>query len=217
MAIQLRTTVLPIVHLKNDEPERAARELERADRDLGDHGAYLLRWQHRQYASLVCLYRGEPYEAIELMRQQSRGIVRILLRGVGSMRVSTAFHRATAILAAIASGRGRITRDHERTLHRDVADIEQIRTLEHLRCLLRAQLAHLDHDEALAAELLTRAEGLFRESGMDLYASVSAWSRSSVGRRDPAHRIRAEQWMTEQEIQNPPRFARMLAPIFARE
>ena len=104
-ANQLRSTVLPVVHLKNDDPERALAELERADRDLPGPRSSLQRWQHRQYASIVALYRGEPLEALELMRQQTSGLSRLLIRRVAAMRISTAYHRATAILAALASNR----------------------------------------------------------------------------------------------------------------
>ena len=44
-ANQLRTTVVPIVHLKNDEPERALSELMRADCDLPPPRTSLQRWQ----------------------------------------------------------------------------------------------------------------------------------------------------------------------------
>lgn len=213
-ANQLRTTVVSIVHLKNDEPERALSELMRADRDLPTPRRSLQRWQYRQHAALVALYLGKPFEALALMRQQKAGAGRLMLHRVAAMRISTAFHRATAILAAMASHDDRRIRGRSRMLRRDIRSIRRA-TLEHIPCLLEAQLAHLRHDHASATALLERAERLFVESSMALFAAVCAWGRSSVGARDPAHRERGERWMIEQGIKNPQKFVRLLAPVFA--
>jgi eukaryotic-like serine/threonine-protein kinase len=213
-ANQLRTTVLPIVHLKNDDSERAWAELERADRDMPGPRSSLQRWQYRQYASLVAIYRGEPREALELMRQQKIGPARFLIWRVAALRISTAFHRATAVLSILASSRQPAIAEHSRGLQRDIAEIAREPAFQHLVCLLKAQIARLNHDEQSAAVLLEQAERQFRQSGMGLYASVSAWGRSAVGDRDPSHRKRAEAWMSAQEIENPPRFVGLLAPVF---
>jgi serine/threonine protein kinase len=102
-----------------------------------------------------------------------------------------------------------------RTLQRDIALIEREHEFEHVASLLRAQRAFLNHDEASAATLLEKAERLFWQSQMGLYACVSAWARSNLGPRDPSHRARAMEWMDAQEIKNPARFVGLLAPVFA--
>jgi hypothetical protein len=211
-ANQLRTTVVPIVHLKNDDPERALSELVRADRELPKTS--LQRWQHRQHAALVASYLGKPFEVLALMKQQEAGFGRVMLKRVAAMRISTAFHRATATLAIAAARDGGKIRGWSRILHRDIASIRRA-TLEHIPCLLEAQLATLNHDHARAAALLERAERLFAESGMHLFVAVCAWGRGTVGARDPAHRERAERWMVEQGIKSPVKFVRLLAPVFA--
>jgi hypothetical protein len=211
-ANQLRTTVLPIVHLKNDDPERAWAELERAERDLRGPRSSLQRWQYRQYASLVAIYRGEPLAALELMRQQKIGAARFLIRRVAALRISTAFHRATAVLSMLASSRQSATPEQFRGLGRDIAQIAREPAFQHLVCLLKAQIARLNGDERSAAGLLEQAERQFRQSGMGLYASVSAWGRSVID-RDQSHRERAEAWMSAQEIKNPARFVGLLAPL----
>ena len=99
-------------------------------------------------------------------------------------------------------------------LRRDIRSIRRA-TLEHIPCLLEAQLARLRDDDASALALLERAERSFLESGMALFAAVCAWGRSAVGARDPVHRKRAEQWMLDQGIKNPRKFVQLLAPVFA--
>jgi hypothetical protein len=214
-ANQLRTTVVPIVHLKNDEPERALSELTRADRDLPPPRTSLQRWQYRQHAALVALYLEKPLEALDLMSQQEAGVGRLMLNRVAAMRISVAFHRATAILAAMSSHDGHEIRGRARLLRRDIRSIRRT-TLEHIPCLLEAQMARLSHDDAAAAALLERAQRLFTDADMSLFAAVCAWGRSAVGACDPAHRERAKEWMLEQGIKNPRRFVRLLAPVFAK-
>jgi eukaryotic-like serine/threonine-protein kinase len=213
-ANQLRTTVVPIVHLKNDEPERALAELTRADRDLPPPKTSLQRWQHRQHEALVALYLGKPFEALALMKEQKAGAGRLILRRVAAMRISTAFHRATAILAAMASREHLKIRGWSTMLQRDIRSIRRA-TLEHIPCLLEAQLAYWNRDPATSRALLERAEGLFVESGMALFAAVCAWGLGTVDARDPTRRARAEHWMKEQGIKNPRKFVQLLAPVFA--
>jgi hypothetical protein len=99
-------------------------------------------------------------------------------------------------------------------LRRDIRSIRRA-TLEHIACLLDAQLAYLNHDHTECKALLERAERSFAQNGMALFAAVCAWGLSSVGTRDPAHRERAERWMKDEGIKNPRKFVRLLAPVFA--
>jgi hypothetical protein len=99
-------------------------------------------------------------------------------------------------------------------LRRDIRSIRRT-TLEHIPCLLEAQLAYANHDRTTSRALLERAEPLFVDGGMALFAAVCAWGLSTVDTRDQAHRVRAERWMKEQGIKNPRKFVRLLAPVFA--
>ena len=99
-------------------------------------------------------------------------------------------------------------------LRRDIRTIRRT-TLEHIPCLLEAQLAYLNHDPTTSRAQLERAELLFVESGMALFAAVCAFGLGTVGTGDPAQRATAERWMKEQGIKNPRKFVRLLAPAFA--
>jgi hypothetical protein len=85
-----------------------------------------------------------------------------------------------------------------------------------LAFVIRAGLAHRSGDNARAVALISQAIEGFEGSDMALYAATARRRLGEItgGDRGLLLVTQADEWMSKQEIKNPPAVANLLAPGF---
>jgi hypothetical protein len=212
-AIQIETTVLPVVHLKEDDPEGARDVLAGTLAAWPPSGLSTLQWQRNQTRVLVELYAGRPAEALHIMDAQVTAVARALLSRFKVIRVFTRFLHATALLGVAVLGDG--DRDAQlRRAERDVRRLEREDAAPDAVAMLRGQIHLLRGERGAAAALLGDAARLFAARGMALLGMAAVHTRGVAlgGAEGEALVTEARRWMLEQGIRRPERFLRLVAP-----
>jgi hypothetical protein len=206
----LRTSVAPYLHLAQDDPARALRELRQAVQ------AWTTAGFHVQHFHALCaevnthLYLGRPEEAWALVTGQWPVLRRSGLLRMQTLHIASLELRARCALA-LASGPGALVDGAVR----DLQAIEKQKTPYGNALALRLQAMEalvLNRPEEASA-LCFQAEIAFQACDMGLQAAVARRCRGLLdGRPGADHLEAAEKWMRGQGIQNPVRYAAMLAP-----
>jgi hypothetical protein len=215
-AIQLETTVLPVVHLKDDDPHSALDVLKTTLIGWPETVLSIQHWQQTQARVLIELYCGRFLEALHLMEHQIDKLTRTVLSRIRPVRLFTLFLHGTALVGAALDARGGARDAMIRKARRDVERIQREQVSE-CAALLRAQIAVLGGDRSAAIDDLASARRLFAERGMKLLSAVVAcgWSKM-VGRcAGEEVSLEAQRFMSAQEIRNPEGFVRMFAPALS--
>jgi hypothetical protein len=212
--VQFETTVLPVVHLADDDVGSATAVLESTLADWPRDRLSMQHWQHAQTRALVELYAGRPSAALGILEGQLAAPEQALFSRIQAVRVFSAFLRATTLLGVAAHQRGdagaliRRAKQHARRIDRERASPETV-------CLLRGQIDLLREDRAGAARHFASAEILFERRGMKLLSAVAAHGQglASGGDGGRARMAEARRWMLAQEIRYPEGFLRLFAPV----
>jgi hypothetical protein len=185
------------------------------------------RWSHegfhRQHYSAMlariqtALYRGNADAAWERLGELELILRRSYLRRIQVMRIESLYLRARGALAMAAThGRERRFLSVARDGARRIAG-EHMPWSDPIALLVKAGVAHLEGDPALAVHCLDDAVDRFDRADMKLYAAVA---RRRIGTLCHDERGRemsrqANEWMAAQNIRNPDAMTRTLAPGFA--
>jgi hypothetical protein len=212
--VQVETTVLPVVHLANDDVGSASAVLESALSDWPQDRLSMQHWQHAQTRTLVELYAGRPIEALRIMESQLAAAEQALFSRIKAVRVLSAFLHATALLG-VAVHRPRDADSLIRRAKRDARRIDRARIAPETVALLRGQIELLRGNRAEAAGHFSSAEILFERRGMKLVSAVAAHGQgvASGGRDGQARMDEARHRMLAEEIRRPEGFLRLFAPV----
>ena len=186
------------------------------------------RWSHKgfhrqHYSAMLAriqtaLYRGDADAAWGLLSELELILRRSYLRRVQVMRIESLYLRARSALAmAAAHGHERRFLPVARDGARRIAN-ERMPWSDPIALLVKAGIAHLEKEPALAIRCLEDAIDRFDRADMKLYAAV-ARRRIGALREDDRGREtgrEADAWMAAQNIRNPAAMTRMLAPGFER-
>jgi eukaryotic-like serine/threonine-protein kinase len=186
------------------------------------------RWSHKgfhrqHYSAMLAriqtaLYRGDADAAWGLLSELELILRRSYLRRVQVMRIESLYLRARSALAmAAAHGHERRFLPVARDGARRIAN-ERMPWSDPIALLVKAGIAHLEKEPALAIRCLEDAIDRFDRADMKLYAAV-ARRRIGALREDERGREtgrEADAWMAAQNIRNPAAMTRMLAPGFER-
>ncbi len=216
-ATQLRTTLLPVLHLLDDDPKKARRDLEDAMDSWSQRDLSLQHWQYMQSSSLVSLYEGRGRDALRSMDERIPGFGRVLMMRIMIVRIFTrAMHAAAAISAATEGGSDR--RDLLRQAETDARRLEKERVVPGVARHIRAQVDYLRGDHRSAAQKLQRAYDELTEQGMGSLALATRWALglATGGPRGERMKRHVENQLAEQGASDPARFLGMLAPAFQR-
>jgi len=213
----LKTGILPQVHLAHDEPARALRELQQTIGEWSSAGFHLQHYHALVAKAEVLLYGGDPEQALAELAGHWRRLRRSMLLRVQGVRITCLELRARAALALVLQkqpGSGR-REALLRSAHRDLRRIEREGVGYGGALALRLQaleaLAGDRPDEAGA--LLFQAELAFQACGMMLHAMVARHRRGRMEGPSGAEQVEAaERWMRGQKIVNPGRFVAMHLP-----
>ncbi len=222
----LRSRAAWFVRLAADEPEKAAKEVHRAQAlverqatsELGaTPGFHRLRFFHLIGLVEIALYRGRGVEAWQSLDGRWRRLKRGRHFKVQLLRVEALGLRCRAALAAASAEenpkrRRALLRRALASAHR--LEAEKLDWASGAAGLARAGAATLEGRAGAAMEQLAAAEAGFTEAGFELHVAVCRQRRGQLlGAEAGGDLIAgAADWMREQGIARPDRMARVLAP-----
>jgi tetratricopeptide (TPR) repeat protein len=213
----LRTTILPRIHLVHDEPGRAERELDQAIAAWSTAGYHLQHYGALVSRVAIRLYAGDPEQALVLLADHWKLLRRSRLLKVQNVRVTCLELRARTSLALAlkepedAWGRAALLRSARRDIRRLEAEgVEYGRALAlKLHALEALVLGRPDE----AGALLFQAEMAFQSCNMLLQAMAVRFRRGLMEGPVGAEQVEAaDRWMRSQRIANPPRYVAMHLP-----
>ena len=211
----LRIRIAMAVYLSEDRAETAAAEVRDAISQWPSDRFYLQHVWALIAETEIALYRGDPGWAWRLLREKWWPLTRSLLMSIQFVRLELLFHRGSAALAmACEGGCGR-----DRLIAAAAADARKMeRTKAHwaipLACLLRGGVAATRGENGAALQSLQAAVSGFERAGMQLYAAAARRRMGEMigGAKGDARIESADDWMRKQQIRDPRKIARMLAP-----
>jgi len=212
----LRTSILPQIHLAHDDPARALRELEQAIAAWSSAGFHLQHYNALVSRVEALLYGADPEQALEVLAGSWQPLRRSRLLRVQSVRVTCLELRARSALALAAQRPGLARRPTLLALAAgDIRRIEAERVGygEALALRLQGQEAlALDRADEAGA-LLFQAELAFQACDMALQAMVVRHRRGRLEGPPGAEQTEAaDRWMRGQRIANPARFVAQHLP-----
>jgi tetratricopeptide (TPR) repeat protein len=186
----------------------------------------IARWSHKgfhrqHYSAMLArvqtaLYRGDAEAGWRLLAEQDSVFRRSWLTRAQVIRVESLYLRARCALALSATGTPSarflsVARYSARRIAR-----ERMPWSDPIGLLLRAGIAHIERATPLALSHLHDAADRFERADMKLDVAVA---RRRIGELQDDERGRtlareADAWMAGQNIRNPARMTRMLAPGF---
>jgi len=202
--------------LAADDPDQGERETAESIARWSHKGFHRQHYSARLARVQTALYRGNAEAAWRLHAEQEALLRRSLLTRVQVIRLEALYLRSRVGLAMAARhGSSRRYLSVARAAARRIAR-ERMPWSDPIALLLNAAIAHLEGKTVLAVRYLHDAADRFAGADMNLYAAVT---RRRIGelQDDATGRElsrQAEAWMAMQQIKNPARMTRMLAPGF---
>lgn len=207
-----------LVHLAEDNPDLAEREINTAIEEWPSDSYYLQHFWALLGKLEIALYRGQPEAAAESPGDLWR-ILRRTLMHKNPVREFLAAHLESLRLLAAASVAERSGPVRERLLHAAGVEITRIRTQglmssDPMADLLSAGVASIRGDTETAARLYASAETGFQSADMCIYAAAAMRRRGELLGGDEGRALikTADDRMKSQGIKNSTSFAATLAP-----
>jgi hypothetical protein len=212
----LSLVIRTFVHLADDQPERARREVRQVMDEWSQQGFHVQHMNRLFDEVQIDLYQGEGRAARERVTDQWPALARSHLLRVQQVRIFLLHLRARATLAA--AGAAAEPAPLLRAAERDARLLrrERIAWAEALAQLVRAGVAMMRQDAGGARQLLQDAAGRLESAGLHLYAAAARRCLGEqVGGSEGRHRVeQADAWMKGQSIRRPDRMTALLAPGF---
>ncbi len=223
----LRSRAAWFARLAADQPEKAAKEVHRAqallERQVASElwsrsGLHHLHYFHLLGRVEIALYQDRGLEAWEILKARWGSLQRSLLFRVQLLRAEALGLRCRAAVAAAAvcdaGSRTRRELLHSARLSGRRLEAEKLGWARALSGLVRAGTAALDGRTDTAVGQLEFAEAAFEAAGFELHAMTCRRRRgqllgSAAGRELI---VAANAWMQRQGIASPERMARVLVP-----
>lgn len=215
LGTNLKLRVAFIAALAAGDPEGAARELDEAMAQWAFTGFSNQHWWELLGRVQICLYRGRAADAWEALASRWAAVSRSFVLRIQLVKILALDLRARAALAAAEAGDlrpGRLLRVAE-TCARSLAT-ERMPWSQPLADRLQAAVDSLAGDPDGAAALLRRSAAGFRAADMELHAAIAERCLGQLigGTDGNALVAAADAWMTGQNVREPDRIARMIAP-----
>jgi eukaryotic-like serine/threonine-protein kinase len=213
-ATDLRTR-LNIIWLAADDPVRARDEVISAMTTWSRKGFHL---QH--YTSLVALaqiemYTGDYEVAWKHIEGQIKALDKSMLLRIQGLRIDSLHLRARL---ALASAEGDERERHLRQAEKLAGKIEreEMTYANPLATLIRAGIARQRGDDERAIALLEKSAKDLDAAHMRLYATVSRRHLGALIGGDRGRQLvaQSDEWMAKQQIKNPAKMIKLLAPGF---
>jgi hypothetical protein len=213
-SIRLRTRVLGIALLAEDDPERAASEIEEAIAQWSHQAFHIPHYNALWSRATVALYAGDARGAWDRLAGAQRALRRSLILRAQLARVEMGYLRARCALARAVAG------EHEAAwLAQAARDAGVLRSEatgwgDALAGLVEAGLAATRGDRSRALALVDRAEAGCDAAQMGLCAAAARRRRGELLGGEAGHALveSADAWMRQRDIRSPERMTALLAP-----
>jgi hypothetical protein len=212
---ELRTR-MNLVWLAADQADEGERHANEAMERWSHNGFYRQHYNHTLARGQTELYRGRAEQAWRAISSNWKMFERTLLLRIQFQRIEMSYLRGRAALLMAARGH-----DVKRFLSIAQLDANRIASYpipwsQSVALLLRAGVSHLRARPDEARQFLTAALDAFERLGMNLYAAATRRRLAELQPREHAGLLRqSDEWMAAQEIRNPGRITRLIAPGFA--
>jgi serine/threonine protein kinase/tetratricopeptide (TPR) repeat protein len=215
-ATDLRTR-LNLIWLAADDPERARMEVIEALKIWPREGFHLQHYSSMLALAQIELYTDDAEVAWKHVMGQRKALKKSLLLRTQLLKVDSLYLQARTALASTVHA----TTDDQRKYLLRIAERkarriskENMRWSDPLAPLIRAAVAHNRGDESSTAAFLNEAVQGFDLADMRLRAMTARRRLGQAVGGDRGRELIAEvdDWMRKQEIRNPARMTRMLAP-----
>ncbi|HEV8062828.1 MAG TPA: protein kinase [Gemmataceae bacterium] len=210
-----RAFVLPILHLADDDPEKAGAMVKQALIDWGGRESHMIQTLALLGGISTSLYAGrieEAWRSVGGQWQRWKLSPNILVQ---SARIEMHSLRARCALAAHALTPGKsLLRMAQRSAQK--LEAERMPRCEPLAGLIRAAVTFQTGNRTESIALLERAQLAFEREAMSLHAAAARrrLGQLLVDGRGRAMIQEAVAWMTSQGIKNPGRMTKLMAPGF---
>ncbi len=213
----LRSRSAWMLHLADDQPDQALREMDGAIERWSQRGFHIQHYWHLTGRVETALYRGDATAAWEALERAWPKIEKSLLLRIQFTRTEGRHLRCRGALAAAAAAGADTPRGKAllKLLGGELKAIEseKIFWAQPLTELVRAGLAGLRGDKDKALELLVSAAAGFDAANMELYAAVARRRRGEIlGSGGETFVREADAWMADRGIRDTERMSDVLAP-----
>jgi eukaryotic-like serine/threonine-protein kinase len=216
----LRSGLLGMASLADDDPERSRQEISEAVASWSKRGFMLQHYWELTAMTACDLYVGDGRTALDRIGASWPAVERSMVLRIAYMYGDALHMRARAHLARASR---LLPQDRERAPHitaatADAARIEQLTgpPLQALAIMVRASVAATQGEPERAAELCDKAIRACDETGMGLFAAICRMRRGELVGGDEGDTLRrmALQFMEAQRIKNPRRMCALFMPGF---
>jgi eukaryotic-like serine/threonine-protein kinase len=213
-AMDLRTR-LNLIWLAADDPTRAREEVIEGLKVWSHEGFHLQHYTSMHALGQIELYTGDSEVAWRHIQGQWQALEQSMLLRIQILRIEALHLRTRAAIASAVDEKEPGRLDLAEKLARKIAN-ERMSWATPFASLLMAALEYQRQDTDNAETLLISTVGRFEQEQMRLFAESARRRLGELigGQRGRQMIKQADEWMTEQKIQNPELMVRMLAPGF---
>lgn len=218
-ATELRTR-MNLIWLVADDPDRGREEVIAALRAWPHEGFHLQHYSAMLAFGQIELYTGDAEVAWKHVEGQWKALKQSMLLHNQVLRIEATHLRARAALGSALNNS--LSSAEKAARLRTAAKLAQRIAKEKMSwsdpfvSLLRAAVANCRGELSKVVPLLNQAMEDFEHANMDLYAAATRHRLGEIlgGERGQELLTQANTWMTRQQIKNPAKMTRMLAPGF---
>jgi serine/threonine protein kinase len=212
--VNLRTSIVPLLHIAADRPDDAEAEVTAAEARWSPAGFHVQHNYALHTRIGAALYRGDSAAAVAAAERLRAGVERSLLSRIQMVRVTTADAMGRAALAAAATGDRAALRGVRRAIRRLGREATPMSLP--MAALLEAGLAAVGDAPERAARHLEIAVAGFERADMGQHAAIARRRLGQLlgGETGSALVVAADAWLLAEDVVSPARTAAMLAPGF---
>ena len=203
-----RVRATPVIHLMDDLPEHANREVAEALSQFSRGGYFIQHFWGMHGRVMAALYAGHSAEARKLVEADASAVKKSGLMRIQIARVLWAWLDGTT---AIAVRKGDAVRKAVKAL-----EAEQLPWSRGLAAILAAALAHQNGEGARVQSMLSTGAEQVEAVGAVMYAAAARRSRALLLpiNEQRTELAAADAWFTQRGVKNPARFANAILPGF---
>jgi hypothetical protein len=213
--VNLRTGVAPLVHLANDDPDGARRQVVASMAQWPQPGFLIQHWRAMIAEADIHLYEEKGALAYEGLARLERAYRRSMLAFAQYVRAITAFARARSAIASVRrSPSYRRRRLHEAKRIGARLEREEMPWIGVLASLVAAGVANAEDRPAAASIHLRTALERAAAAGMALHEAAARHRLGTLLGGDEGHRLlqEAERTMRIKGVEAPARYVAMILP-----
>jgi serine/threonine protein kinase/tetratricopeptide (TPR) repeat protein len=212
--VSLRTVTIPATCLAHDDPDAARRHVREAMARWSHRSFLVQHWQAMRAEAEIALYVGDARSARERLARDRTAVRRSFLLSGQFLRISDAYVRGRcAVASAIGGPRRRSDLVEARRVARSLQR-EEVPHSAPLAAIVRAGVASVAGERAVAARTLHEAMVLGKRAGMALHVEAARYQLGRLlgGCRGQRLVEQATAAFSARGVRAPHRYASMICP-----